>query len=428
MTAQRLFVVAGLSAAILFTFVTPPFQVPDEVGHFWRAVSIAHGAVVPHVERAGGVAQVPQGYSTLVYVLWRDTASGHHVKIDREQFRTSWAVRIEAEKNAKLTFPAGYTFVPYIPQAAAALVTRVIAARPVITFYLGRLFNAIAYVLLIALAIRIAPTLRWLFAAAALLPMAMYLAASWSPDAMTIAMSFLFTAMLLRGARTSRDVALLAICGAIVGLCKPAYFLIALLALVVPVARGYGRAIIIAATAAGVAIAMWSAARTYAPVRPDTKIDPAAQVQCLRHDPLRFAEALRNELRFDYVRQAVGRLGLLDVSLPEPVIWAEILVLLLCAWSSANVSVGVRVIAAIVSLITVAGIGLSLYLGWTPVCARSIDGLQGRYLLPIGPLAFAVISAPLLRREQIARIAVLSVAAAANTVALIAVALRYYRQ
>lgn len=427
MTAQRLFVVAGLSAALLFTFVTPPFQVPDEVGHFWRAVSIAHGAVIPRVEPSGGVAQIPQGYSTLVYVFWRNTAGAPDVKITWPQFRTSWHVRLEAEKRATVTFPAGYTPVPYIPQVTAAIVTRLIPTRPVITFYLGRLFNAIAYVLLVALAIRITPALRWLFAAAALLPMGLYLAASWSSDAMTIAVSFLFAAALLRGSRTSRDAVLLAICGAAAGLCKPAYFLIAMLALVTPFARARWRAIVIAATAAGVAVAMWSAARTFAPVRPGTHIDPSAQMQCVRHEPARFLEAFRSEMRFDYVRQAVGRLGLLDVSLPDAVVWVELLLLLLCAWTAGHVSASVRLIALLVSLATIAGIGLSLYIGWTPPCARSIDGLQGRYLLPIVPVLFAVAGGSLVRREQVTRFALALVATAANATALVAVALRYYR-
>jgi uncharacterized membrane protein len=427
MTAQRLFVIAGLSAALLFTFITPPFQVPDEVGHFWRAVSIAHGAVLPEITRAGGVALIPQGYSTLVFVLWRDTTHSRDVKITRDQFRTSWDVRREDEKSARVTFPPGYTFVPYIPQTAAALVARVIPIRPVITFYLGRIFNAVAYVLLIALAMRIAPAVRWLIAGVALLPMAMFLASSWSADAMTIALACLFTAALLRGVRTSRELALVSVCGVLVGLCKPAYFLIALLALVVPVARGYGRAIVIAATAAGVAISMWSAARTFPSVRPDVQINPAAQGQCIREQPSRFVEALTHELRFEYVQQAIGRLGILDVPLPGAVIWAELLLLLLCAWSSANVSALTRAVAAIITAGTITGIGLSLYIGYTPVCARTIDGLQGRYLLPIVPTLLIAISAPFVRREQFTRVAVVLVAPVANALALAAVASRYYR-
>ena len=56
----------------------------------------------------------------------------------------------------------------------------------------------------------------------------------------------------------------------------------------------------------------------------------------------------------------------------------------------------------------------------------SIEGIQGRYLLPIVPLMFVVISAPLIRREAIPRIALAAVAIVANGVALFAVASRYY--
>lgn len=430
MTPQRLFVVIGLTATVLFTFVTPPFQVPDEVGHFWRAVTIARGAIFPRMERSGGVAAVEKGLATIVNVFWKPTAGAEHVKITWSQFRTSKWVRVEPEKRVPVTFPAGYTPVPYLPQIAAALLTRAIPVRPVITFYLGRLFNAIAYIAIIALAIRTTPVLRWLFAASGLLPMALYLAASWSPDAMTIAASFLFTAALLRGSRNSRDLALLAAAGAFVGLCKPAYFLIALLALAIPAVRGSGRAIIIAASAAGVAVAMWNAARAFAPVRPDAHVDSAAQMDCLRRDPARFGEALMSEARvrgLDYVRQAVGRLGLLDVWLPEAIVWAELLLLLLCAWTgTAMIPAPVRVFAAIAALLTIGGIALSTYIGWTPPCARQIDGLQGRYLLPIVPLMFLVIGAPLIRREPMARLSLAAVATVANGIALAAVTSRYY--
>src|SRR6476469_10582252 len=115
MTAQRLFVIAGLSVAVLFTFITPPFQVPDEVGHFWRAVSIAHGTIFPRIENGLGVAYVPQGLSTIVFCFWKETAGAEDVKITWAQFTTSKEVRIEAEKQAKIGFPAGYTPVAYIP-------------------------------------------------------------------------------------------------------------------------------------------------------------------------------------------------------------------------------------------------------------------------------------------------------------------------
>ncbi|HSP13637.1 MAG TPA: DUF2142 domain-containing protein [Thermoanaerobaculia bacterium] len=427
MTTQRLFVIVGVCAVVLFTFVTPPFQVPDEVGHFWRAESIAHGALFPPMTARGAAAELPKGLASIVLVFWRTTPD---FKITYDEFHRARWVRLEPETRVPVILPAGYTPAPYIPQIVAATIGRVVHAIPVVTFYLGRLLNGLAFVAMVAMAIRIAPALRWVFAASGLLPMAMYLAASWSPDAMTIAASLLFTALLLRGARTPREAALLSAAGAFVGLCKPAYFLIALLALVVPIVRGSYRAIIIAATAAGVALAMWSAARAFVPARPGVRIDPAAQIDCIRHDPGVFGDAIVHEARLhglEYTEQGVGRLGLLDIRLPQAVITAELLLLLLCAWSGVEAPrMPVRLLSLLIVAATVAGIALSSYLGWTAVCARQIDGIQGRYFLPIVPLIFAVVSLPLVRREAIPRIVLLTVSAAANATALAAVIARYY--
>lgn len=428
MTPQRLFVVAGLCAVVAFTFVTPPFQVPDEVGHFWRAESIAYGTILPRMSPAGAAGELPKDLAALVHVFWKNTGN---VRITGDDFHRARWVRIEGENPVPVRYPAGYTPVPYVPQILAALVARATHAIPLVTFYLGRLFNALAYVGIVALAIRIAPLLRWLFAAAALLPMATYLAASWSPDSMTIALSFLFTAALLRGVKTSGDLAFVATTGAVAGLCKPAYFLIALLALVVPVARARWRVIILWATAAGVALAMWNAARAFAPARPGVRIDASEQIDCIRHDPSVFLDAIVHEARlhgYEYAEQGVGRLGLLDVRLPSLIVPTELLLLLLCAWSgTAAVFMRVRLIALLLVVATIAGIALSSYVGWTAVCARQIDGIQGRYFLPIVPLLLAVISAPVLRRETIAAIAVLGVSAIANAAALVTVITHYYR-
>ncbi len=429
MTAQRLFVVAGLCAVIAFTVITPPFQVPDEVGHFWRAESIAYGTILPRMSPTGAIAELPKDVASLVHVFWKGAGN---VRMTGDDFHRARWVRVEGENPVPVRFPAGYTPIPYVPQIAAALIARATHAIPLVTFYLGRLFNALAYVGLLALAIRITPVLRWLFAAAALLPMALYLAASWSPDAMTIAVSFLFTAALLRGVKTWRDLTFVAITGAVVGLCKPAYFLVALLALVVPVTRASWRVVILVLTAAGVAVAMWNAARAFVPAaRPGVRVDAAAQIDCMRGDPAVFRDAIVHELRlhgYEYAEQGVGRLGLLEIRLPALIVPAELLLLLLCAWSgAAAIPARVRLIALLVVIGTIAGIALSSYLGWTAVCARQIDGVQGRYFLPIVPLIFAVVSAPLLKREAIAAVAVPGLSAIANAAALGVVIARYYR-
>src|SRR4029077_21053180 len=102
--------------------------------------------------------------------------------------------------------------------------------RPLLLFYAGRTANLFAAVILIAMAIRAAPQLSGVIAAVALLPMSLYEMASWSADAGTMALAWLVTALLLAPERRLWAVMT---AGFALSLCKPAYFLIALLALAI---------------------------------------------------------------------------------------------------------------------------------------------------------------------------------------------------
>jgi uncharacterized membrane protein len=72
------------------------------------------------------------------------------------------------------------------------------------------------------------------------------------------------------------------------------------------------------------------------------------------------------------------------------------------------------------------GISLASYLGWTPPCAHFVDGVQGRYFIPLIPLALLVVSGRFVRSEVVVGRCVIVVAAIANIAALAMVASRYY--
>jgi len=418
----RIFVGVAVLAGLTFAFVTPPFQTPDEVGHFWRATAIAYGTILP--PRADQVAHVPDGMKLFVYVMLT-----HRGTITRDQFRTSLDVRLNDEIPREARFPAGYTPVPHVPQIAAALLGRMVNLRPVVTFYLGRILNLALLVTLVAMAIRVTPFGKWIFCAAALLPMTLFLAASWSPDAATIALAFLFTAMLLReivGDRRPR-LSVLAIVGALLGLAKPAYFLIALLALLIPVRRFVVATVVIGATLIGSAMAMSNAARAHTP-RSDIAVDSAAQRRCLVEKPLHFAGvAVRHVLqyRFEYTEQMIGRLGMLDIRLPDIIIWSELLLLLIAALASGgSLPVAGRALAILIFVATVGGILVAFFVGYSRSC-DVIEGIQGRYLLPVLPLLLLALSFPF-SRDRVAALLTVAISGAANAMGVFAVVSRYY--
>ena len=437
---ERLYLVAGLGAALLFAFITPPFQVPDEVGHFWRAASIAEGYVVPEMDESGSFATVADGIKGIVFVLWRDIGGRTEAKITWAQFTTAWDVALRPDEPKVVRIPGAYTPVPYAPQVLAALAGRIASLRPIVTFYLGRVFNAIAFVLIVAAAIRVTPVLKAGFAVAGLVPMASFLAGSWSPDAMTVAMSFLLAALLLRaihvqGVITSREIAAIIAVSVLLALCKPAYFLIALLALAIPAARFRSTshrvlvmALVVGLTAGGVALSMFHSQRAFVRFAGQA-VDPPAQLRRVLDQPLRFVALVASEIggRFDYVEQGIGRLGMLDVHLPRAVIWLELIAMVVAAVATeTRVRPPARVIAVLAAAATAGGIAFSTYIGWNPPCAAAIDGLQGRYFIPILPLLMIALAMPLIRRPVAVAWASVGAGVVSNVAGIAAVALRYY--
>ena len=181
-----LFGIVALVLGLAFVAVTPPFKVPDEVAHFWRSEAIAAGHLLPNGGGRPDSAPIPQGLKTLVWVM-----------LEKNDFRTALAIPLEPVKEPRVEFPAWYTPLPYVPQAISASVCRLFDIRPLIAFYAGRLATLAAALALIVAAMRIAPELGSIIGAVALLPMTLFLFASWSADAITVALAVLLTAMLL---------------------------------------------------------------------------------------------------------------------------------------------------------------------------------------------------------------------------------------
>jgi len=412
---SQIFVAVALLLGLAFAFVTPPFEVPDEQNHFWRILAIGRG----HFLSDGGPDITPVAKSTqnFVWILSRKEPRQRLA----QTLRIAAALPYDRRPGGTVHFAAFYTPLPYLaPSLVAAL-----PLRPVIVLYGGRVANLLVAVILIALAIRAAPEYGGIFAAAALLPMSLYEMASLSADAATMALAWLFTALLLVPPRRTWVVALT---GFALALCKPAYFLIVLLALVAPLRRR-SRIAIIAAAAAGTLLSIAVASRGAYNQRAGLPVDARAQIRCIAAHPMQFARVAMHDVvtngRF-YVEEMIGRFGANEIKLSPSVIAAEIILLIAVALTAGAAQQGrVRIAAAIIAVMTLFAVLLSQYLMWSVVCGDSIEGVQGRYFLEILPLFLASISLPRLR-WRISPWAIVAVAIVCNGVALLTLIRRYW--
>jgi len=382
------FAVALLFGAA-FALLTPPFQVPDEIAHYYRACAIAHGGFWPPVKGGHGYSAVPIG---------------------EREFISSRDVPFVAEK-AYVKYPLLFSPLPYLPQAAGCAIGDALHLRPLYTFYLARLMNLLCSLAIVFVAARIAAP--WLVMTSALLPMSLFLFGSFSPDALTIAVTFLATTLALAGSPwvIAAAVAL--------ALCKPAYLLVPLLVFAARRRTGW---IALPVVIAGAFVSTLFIRTSLAFLRPG--VDDGAQIRFTLHHPLLTLRALGSDLvhhSADRVEQMVGRIGLLTIPIPTIAIVAALLLLLAVAlFAGPRISLAQRLLAGGSALATIAAVELSQYISWTAVGAPEVEGVQGRYFIPILPLLLLPVSRPR-ERARWPSIAVPSVMAIVNATAVLAV-------
>jgi uncharacterized membrane protein len=249
------------------------------------------------------------------------------------------------------------------------------------------------------------PICKWPACVGLLAPTAIFLAGSVSADPMTTAVVTLTTAMVMRIAladrpATGRGIASLAICAIPVALCKSVYTPVVLLVMAVPARNWPGRwgrvwPVAIIGLSVDTMVA-WSAA-----VHPLDAVMhgavPGEQIAGVERHPVRFAaiagRTVAGEWR-GYVGGAIGLFGRSDIWLPRSVQFlygAAMLWLLWMTGEPALTTLRVRLGAGLGVAGTAVLVVVSQYIFWTPAGASLVQGVQGRYFLPLLVPLFVVL-------------------------------------
>jgi uncharacterized membrane protein len=426
--------------AVGYAIITPPFQVPDEVAHYWHAVSLAHGNVFHVMQNDRMGTYVPKSARDFVYLTWVETAGKPENKIGMARLRAANELPYQPEPVFR-SFPALYTPIPYLPGTLTSLVADSLHVRPLIAFYAGRIVTATACVLLIVAAMLECGELAAIIASIALLPMTLYMFGSFSADAVTISLAIYTTAVAWRARSddkmNTRRWVRLCVAAAALALCKMLYAPLALLALA-PRARGHGgsqnrlrRAIsLFVSLAIGLALAAAMVSRQYHPLRPDA--NPKVQLQTIAAHPIDIASLIAKDFvaQFTgYRDQFVGRLGWVDVPLSGFLTVAAFYLLFVVALTrDVTITPAARLFALLLTFSLFFAVSLSQYVAWTPPGAKYVDGIQGRYFLPLAVvLLLPVVSIVRNKRVGFAALAVYALTAAAiNIDAFVVLVKRYY--
>jgi uncharacterized membrane protein len=413
------FVFLSMLFGTLTLVLTPPLEGPDEPAHFLRAYGISVGEIIPMTMDEQGrkgifvPARLHRGYKVFERALFKLG------KVKGFDYRPFWAEYFHnartSDKGGAPVFQLywgseGYAPVAYLPQAAAALVARLVDLDFVGTLLLMRLAGLAAATALMAYAIAIAGRLDWTFLLIAMLPASLYGRAVVSADGAALACTMVITALCLRAARSGEGrpwerSLFMTLCV----LSKPPQLAFVLLeAMTRPFRQwpAHWRALALTVLPGLILAPLWVVAvsgdvgawRLFQNTdMPPEHFSIAWKLRFMLEHPLHFPLAVITSLRWtrDYWLQLIGILGWLDTWLQLWVYPVVTLALVAVCLVPIELERSTRLRIAFVSAVTAFAYWLALYLiffvAWTPIAAIEVEGVQGRYFLPMLPaLALAV--------------------------------------
>lgn len=174
-----LIVTGGLSLLI-----QPVFNIPDEVAHFARAEIVSSGNFIqnPAEQEFETIRSLEDLTDNIKKSYPNSSLKGK--KIDYTPIKT------------KHVAATNLSFL-YFPQAIGIFIAKFLHMDIIWLLWLGRFMNLLAYSILVAMAIKIAPKLKFFLFFIAALPISVQQAASFSPDAFINGTAILFVGYFL---------------------------------------------------------------------------------------------------------------------------------------------------------------------------------------------------------------------------------------
>ena len=194
---HRMVFCAVLVLGFAFNVLLPPYAAPDEKYHINQSFTLASTLYDPHL---------PVAKSHIRDTIRRPSDQDALIQVDETTvFTWQHIAKVIGRPNTDPTF-ATHTFDEY--QVDSSYTLYWISGFGVLigywlhlgfaaTLYLGRLANLLFFAFLATWAVKRTPVAKPAFAVAALLPMTLHLAASYSRDSNLLALCFFFSALLL---------------------------------------------------------------------------------------------------------------------------------------------------------------------------------------------------------------------------------------
>ena len=296
---------------------------------------------------------------------------------------------------------AAYSPFNYIPQMVGITIGKIINLNPMLIVYMGRLTNFIAFIIFVYLAIKLIPKEKWknIIVVVALLPMTLNLATSLSPDALAISLSMLLISYILNIKYKAEkikpiQILILTVLCIMTSLVKIAYLPLVILFLLIPSDKFKNKKIYYIIFIAILLITiivnlLWmgiSSGSSSAAIR----TNPEEQIYFALANPLDFIKNMTYTIMENINEYITTMIGGWNATSFGTMLITIIIVLTTFGTNKDNspedevtLATKDKIIITIAILFVILLIFAGLYMQWTVATFNRVEGIQGRYFLPI---------------------------------------------
>ncbi len=197
----------GLLLCSIYLILTPPIQSPDEQNHFFRVWHVSNGnlfAEKTENNRLGGVlpASLKEWTDPFLRLKNCDTC-----KVTQKECKDFLNADIDAANSEFIDFAntGFYPTINYLPQAIGIKFAGLFSEKVGFAFYFSRIFNALCWLLLTSLALKIAPAFKWHLLLLLMLPSSLAFHISANQDLIVHGFGFVFIAVLIKYAISEQE-------------------------------------------------------------------------------------------------------------------------------------------------------------------------------------------------------------------------------
>ena len=399
---ENLFLFLSLSIGLVFVFVNLPQARYDEHAHFWRAYELSNGYIASNINH-----EYPKSIKKL---FENEDGSYPNKNMTYNTIKEKLSENLNKEDKQQMAVgaTAGNSPISYVPQTIGVFLGRKLNLQPIIILWIGRIFNLLAYSLIIYFSIKIMPNKKWkmIWLLIGIFPMSITLAASLSPDAIILSWTLLAISYVMKLKYEDKNVnikqiILLGILFMIPAMCKIVYAPLILLILIIPKEKFKDEKnrilafiiciLLIILPYIGIKHMLSSGNGEIA-----LRTNLFENILFVVSDPIRTIGTMVLSLYTETSTWLFEMIGGYNTAIIISIF--IFILMLLTAFKSEpeeekyKLNKKDKIIIALIICTEIAAVVGGLYVSWTEAKQTIVDGVQGRYFLPVIPLIMMVLS------------------------------------